>query len=392
MSAKRNLQLITPYLALSLEGVCHGIYLLWLTVHKGIPPFAAAMAIAAGDVALMVLEVPTGVFADRLGARRSLLLGSACQVLGLALFWKTGTLPMLVPAVLAIALGDAFRHGADEALVYRSCAALGEAHAFGRRFARAQAWALAAMVGLTAAGGWIAAHVGFDAAWAIEVALAIGGFGLACAMTDLPAAPDEPEVRDDEDEGTLAGGFVRAIGARVPWAILAPATIVVALGSIVEMLAQTSQRDDRHTALIALTISGALALEALGAALVARGLIPLTAWVLDAVVLASLAGLALVAITPAALLPAVLLIFLGTGAAPAIRSALVQQRARDGERATVASAASAADMLGKTAGLPLAAWLTDRFRLPGTAAILGFAAIVLWAVATRRKVRVGEAR
>ena len=175
MSAERNLRLITPYLVCSLEGVCHGVYLLWLTVHKGVSPFAAALALAAGDLALMALEVPTGIFADRLGARRSLLLGSLCQVAGLLLLWQGRALPALVAAALAIALGDAFRHGADQALVYRSCAALGEAASFGRRFARAQAWALAAMVGLCALGGWIAEHAGFDAAWALDVALALAG-------------------------------------------------------------------------------------------------------------------------------------------------------------------------------------------------------------------------
>jgi hypothetical protein len=43
MSAKRNLQLITPYLVFTLEGVTHGFYLLWLTVQRGISPFAAAL-------------------------------------------------------------------------------------------------------------------------------------------------------------------------------------------------------------------------------------------------------------------------------------------------------------------------------------------------------------
>ena len=60
-----------------------------------------------------------------------------------------------------------------------------------------------------------------------------------------------------------------------------------------------------------------------------------------------------------------LLIFLGSGMAPAIRSALVQRGARDGERATVASAAGAVDMIGKTAGLPLAAWLYGALPAPG---------------------------
>ena len=38
MSAKRNVQLITPYLVSTLEGVTHGLYLIWLTAHRGISP------------------------------------------------------------------------------------------------------------------------------------------------------------------------------------------------------------------------------------------------------------------------------------------------------------------------------------------------------------------
>ena len=45
-------------------------------------------------------------------------------------------------------------------------------------------------------------------------------------------------------------------------------------------------------------IAGALALEALGAALVARGLVPVRARVLDAIGLAALAGLGLIALAP----------------------------------------------------------------------------------------------
>jgi MFS family permease len=380
MPAKRNLQLVTPYLVCTLEGVTHGLYLIWLTAHKGVSPLAAAAAIAVGDAALLVLEVPTGVFADRLGARRSLLLGSGCQVLGIALFWRAGSVAAVVAAALAIALGDAFRHGADQALVYRSCAALGEEASFGRRFARAQAFALAAMVGLCALGGWLAAHAGFDAAWALELGLATLGLGMAWAMVDLPASRDEP---DDEEEGTTLASLAR-LHARLPWSIIAPAAMVGALGAVGELLAQTTGRGGLGAELVALAIAGALALEALGAALVARGLIPIRARMLDATGLAALAGLGLIALAPGLLLPGVLLIFLANGAAPALRSALLQGSARDGERATVASAASAVDMIGKTVGLPLAAWLHARCQLQGTVLVLGGAALFAWALSARR--------
>src|ERR1700677_3461926 len=104
MSASRNVRLITPYLVCSLEGVTHGIYLVWLTVHRGVSPAAAALALAFGDTALLLLEVPTGVFADRVGARRSLLLGSLCQAIGILLFWRARAVVTVFAAALAIAL------------------------------------------------------------------------------------------------------------------------------------------------------------------------------------------------------------------------------------------------------------------------------------------------
>lgn len=379
MLAKRNLRLITPYLVFTLEGVCHGVYLLWLTVHKGISPFAAAAAIAVGDLALLLLEVPTGVFADRIGAKRSLILGSLCQVLGLALFWKVGSIPALVLAVLAIAIGDAFRHGADEALVYRSCAAIGEAESFGRRMAAAHAWALAALVGLTALGGFIVDRFGFDAAWALEVGLSVVGLGIAFAMTDLPPIADEPEDEDEAGASPLAG-----LGARLPWAIIVPASMIGTLSSIGELIAQTTPREGMSAGLVALVIAGGIALEALGSFLVARGWVPITQRMLDMLGIGAIAGLVAVALAPVALLPALLFIFLASGTAPAIRSALVQRQAREGERATAASACSALDMIGKTAGLPLGAWLSGHTRLAETALILGLTAILTWVPARGR--------
>jgi hypothetical protein len=53
----------------------------------------------------------------------------------------------------------------------------------------------------------------------------------------------------------------------------------------------------------------------------------------------------------------------------------------------VASAASAVDMIGKTVGLPLAAWLHERFPLSITAAFFGAAALVAWALAASRSAR-----
>jgi MFS family permease len=399
MPAARNLRLFTLYLACSLEGVCHGVYLVWLTAHRGVSPFAAAALLAAGDFALLVLEVPTGVFADRLGARRSLLLGSAFQILGLGLFWKAESLAWLAVGSLAIAFGDAFRHGADESLLYRSCAELGIAEQFGRRLASAEAWSLAVLVGLTALGGVIVDRVGFDAAWALELGLAVVGLALAAAMRE-PATTHRAADNESDDAPSPSGFGQPNPGAaarspawtRVPWALVVPATIAGAFASTGEFLAQTARPAARDVTWLAFAIAAAQLCEALGAGLVARGIVRIEKRSLDLAAAAALLAALAFAFGPALLLPALFVFGLADGVAHAVRSALVQQAAFDDERATIASAANAADMLGKTAALPAAAWLFARVALPGVASALVAAGLVGWAAAVMKPARPPRAR
>src|SRR5437868_6278869 len=114
----------------------HGLYLLWWVQEKQLPAAVVATVLAAGDVARMGLEIPTGWFADRCGHRASLILGSVIQVCGMLLCWLGSGVPGLVVAILLVALGDGFRSGADHALLYQTCAALGRDAEFQRIEAR----------------------------------------------------------------------------------------------------------------------------------------------------------------------------------------------------------------------------------------------------------------
>ena len=108
----------------------HGLYLVWLVHERGFSPALVATVLAAGDLCVFALEVPTGWVADRLGHRLSLIIGSFVQVCAMLAFWLAASMPALLAATLLVALGDAFRSGADEALLYRSCAALGAKRSF----------------------------------------------------------------------------------------------------------------------------------------------------------------------------------------------------------------------------------------------------------------------
>src|SRR4030095_13681290 len=120
-------------------GVMHGLYLLWWVQEKQMSPAVVAATLAAGDLAIMLLEVPTGWFADRFGHRRSLIVGSFAPVLGMLCCWLRQGMPRQICARVVVALCDAFRSGADHALLYRTCVALRREVDFQRIQARTEA-------------------------------------------------------------------------------------------------------------------------------------------------------------------------------------------------------------------------------------------------------------
>ena len=48
----------------------HGLYLLWWVEERQVPAASVAAILAAGDLAVLAFELPTGWFADRFGHRR----------------------------------------------------------------------------------------------------------------------------------------------------------------------------------------------------------------------------------------------------------------------------------------------------------------------------------
>lgn len=91
------------------------------------------------------------------------LVGSSVQVLGMLACWLGRDVPELIAAAVLVALGDAFRSGADEALLYRTCTALGREDDFQRIEARTRAAGLTALVGLLLAGGLMLRDAAFSA-------------------------------------------------------------------------------------------------------------------------------------------------------------------------------------------------------------------------------------
>lgn len=328
----------------------HGLYLLWWVQEKHMSAAVVASALAAGDLALALLEVPTGWFADRFGHRASLITGSTVQVLGMLCCWLGQGMPGLIAASLLVALGDGFRSGADQALLYRSCVCLGREEGFQPIEARTRAVQLAAMVGLVLAGGAIVKTCGFEAGWAIETALCAVGMAIACAMVEPPATARS----DDSDRSQRRDHLAPLI------ALMLPAALLGGGASVTAFLAQTTG----HSEPVGITLLVAIATlaEAAGSTLAIR---VRRAGLGAQVILASLgaASIAVAVAFPVLFLPVVVVLAFLFGIAHPLRAVAIQRHVADGGRARAASLASACDMGVSVMALPLAgAWRQRRRR------------------------------
>src|SRR5437868_6447695 len=133
----------------------HGLYLLWWIQERHVSPVVVSAVLAAGDLSKIFIELPTGWFADRVGHRTSLIIGSIVQAVGMACCWLVTGVPGLIGASLLVALGDGFRSGADHALLYRTCVTLDRENDFQRIEGRARTAELAGLVALILIGGAI---------------------------------------------------------------------------------------------------------------------------------------------------------------------------------------------------------------------------------------------
>jgi len=336
----------------------HGLYLVWLVHERGFSPALVATVLAAGDLCVFALEVPTGWVADRLGHRVSLIIGSFVQVCAMLVFWQAATPPALLASSLLVALGDAFRSGADEALLYRSCVALGREDEFQAIEARTRSVGLIALVLLLLGGGGIVAIAGYGAAWMTEVGLCTAGLVMASLMVEPPAAPVLVDLADGAQPTSSAERSVLRKWTLLGSLIL-PGAVLDGFASVAAFLAQTG--GDAEVAGVTALVAVMTLSEAAGSWIAAR------VWRNDGrlhlLLLASgTAVLAVSLVSSAGVAAAAVALAFFPGLIHPLRAIALQRLAADGVRARIASFASACDMACTTLGLLAAGAVSARRR------------------------------
>ena len=324
------------------------MYLLWWVEYKHVSPAAVAAILAAGDIAIMLLEVPTGRFADRFGHRCSLVVGSIIQTVAMVLCWLGEGVPGLLLASLCVALGDTFRSGADQALLYESCAAIGEEDRFQQIEAKTHSLELIALVTMTVAGGVLVETSGFAAAWIAEALFTASGIGIALAMVSPPATVARESADASRPRFRAAAGLLR---------LIAPAAVIAGVAIGAAFIAQTGGTASATHLTVLVSV---MALAEAAGAMLSRYLRPDVATQYRLLTASVLCCLAMV-VTPGFFVPGVVVLALLMGVAEPLRATAIQMLVEE-RRAEAASWASALDGAIRTLFLLLAGVLQRRRR------------------------------
>lgn len=151
LAIERNVRLYPLYQALLSCYFWLPVFFLYFSRHMTVAEVLRLEAIYY--VTVVVLEVPSGYFSDRLGRRRTLLVAAAGLVVSYAIFFLGRSFGVFALGQVFLAVAMAFNSGTNTAFHFDSLSALGREDEYGWREARANRIGLAAGALAALAGG-----------------------------------------------------------------------------------------------------------------------------------------------------------------------------------------------------------------------------------------------
>ncbi|NEE07970.1 MFS transporter [Streptomyces sp. SID7499] len=203
-----------------------------LFADTGMSLWQISSLFALWSVTGVVLEVPSGAWADAMSRRRLLWIGPLLTATGFALWVVVPSYGAFAAGFVLWGAGGALGSGALEALVYDELDRLGAADRYARVMGRARAARLLGTVAATGLAGPVVAGGGYEAVGAASF--------LACVLTALTATrfPEHrvrPESTGDTWATTLRTGLAEARGNRaVRGALLLVPAVAAVWGALDE--------------------------------------------------------------------------------------------------------------------------------------------------------------
>ncbi len=141
---------------------------------------------------IVAVESPTGVFADRIGRRRSMMLGALTMAASCLVAFKAHSFGAFVVAESLAAVSMALCSGADSAYLFDLLLEHDRVHEYGRRESAASAWHLLGSA-IAFAGGGLLAQIDLTLPYLVTAGVASIAAIVACLLEEeRTRAPREP--------------------------------------------------------------------------------------------------------------------------------------------------------------------------------------------------------
>lgn len=93
-------------------------FLLLFFLESGLNFFQIGWLYAVREISRNIFEVPAGFISDSIGRKKTMVSSFAVYILAFLMFYFSGTFWLFVPAMICMALGDAFRSGTHKAMIF----------------------------------------------------------------------------------------------------------------------------------------------------------------------------------------------------------------------------------------------------------------------------------
>jgi MFS family permease len=195
MDYSRNIRTYYFYSTFSELLIIGPIITLYL-LAKGLSFTEIMILQSISSIAIVIFDVPTGAIADKIGRKKSIIIGASLWAISLCLYIYGTNYPTFIAAETIFALGASFKSGADNAMIYDSLKALGREKEFQGVEGKARAFSFYAL----AIGAIIAGYV-----YSIDINLPLfisAGFMLVTIAIALVFK--EPPIEGKEEKVELS--------------------------------------------------------------------------------------------------------------------------------------------------------------------------------------------
>jgi len=178
----RDLRLFYLFRLLATSYLWVPISLLFME-QRGLTFFEVMLLAVIYSAVVILVEIPTGVFADRIGRRHSMMAGAVAMVAACLVAVEAHSFGEFAIAEALAATSMSLCSGADSAYLFDLLLEHGRVGEYGHRESVASAWHLAGSAFACAAGG-VLGELDLTLPYLVTAGVSLAAFAVACVMRD----------------------------------------------------------------------------------------------------------------------------------------------------------------------------------------------------------------